>query len=50
MPHIKAIWMKHYGNVNRPRGQLKAAEIAAARWNVTADEVERRRVSRKRTR
>jgi hypothetical protein len=47
---IRAIWRKHFGKVNRPRGELTAEEIAAERWNLTPDEVRRGRLSRKRPR
>jgi hypothetical protein len=49
LPRITAIWAKNYdGKKNRPQGQLTAAEIAAGRWSLTADEVRKRRLSRKR--
>jgi hypothetical protein len=46
VPRIRAIWKKHYGKTNRPRGELTAEEIAAERWNLLPDEVRKRRISR----
>jgi hypothetical protein len=49
LPHIRDIWKKHYdGKVNRPVGQITAADILAARWDLTADEIRKRRLSQQR--
>jgi hypothetical protein len=40
---IRALWKKHYGHVQRPRGDdLRAEQIAADLWGVTIDDIERR--------
>jgi hypothetical protein len=50
-PLIRAIWKQHYdGKVNRPKGQLTADEILAARWDLTPEEIRRGRLSRRRLR
>jgi hypothetical protein len=43
---IRTIWKKYYSRSNRPRGELTAEKIAAARWGLTEDDVNKRRVSR----
>jgi hypothetical protein len=46
VPRIRSIWKEHYGKTNRPQGELTAEEIAARRWNLTQDEIRKRRISR----
>ena len=37
---VRAIWKKHYGRTNQPRGgQLTPADIVALRWDVAPEEV-----------
>jgi hypothetical protein len=48
LPRVRAFWKEHYGKTNRPKGQLTAEEIVAERWDLDAEEVYRRRISRER--
>jgi hypothetical protein len=48
LPRVRAFWKKHYGKTNRPKGQLTAEEIVAERWDLDAEEVYRRCISRER--
>jgi hypothetical protein len=48
LPRVRALWKKHYGKTNRPKGQLTAEEIVAERWDLDEEEVYRRRISRER--
>ena len=40
---IRAISQSHYGRKNRPRGEATAEKIAADRWDLTEDEVRKKR-------
>jgi hypothetical protein len=42
---IRAIWREHYEHSKRPKGQLRATEIAAARWDLAEEEVIKKRLS-----
>lgn len=42
-PRIRALWKKHYGKVNRPKGDITAIEIAAQYVGVPAHKLERKR-------
>jgi hypothetical protein len=43
IPRIRAIWKKHYGKVNRPKGDLTAMEIAASYVEIPVRKIERKR-------
>lgn len=42
LPRIRALWKKHYGKVNRPKGDITAMEIAAQYVGVPVRKLERK--------